>query len=40
MIWNDATLALPWPLPASGPVLSDKDLVLPEWDAAASWFAA
>ena len=40
VIWNDATLALPWPLPASGPVLSDKDLVLPEWDAAASWFAA
>jgi dTDP-4-dehydrorhamnose 3,5-epimerase len=28
--WNDPTLSLPWPLPSSGPVLSDKDLVLPK----------
>jgi dTDP-4-dehydrorhamnose 3,5-epimerase len=40
VMWNDATLAVPWPLPASGPVLSDKDQVLPGWDAAAAWFAA
>jgi len=29
LIWNDPALALPWPLPAGGPVLSDKDLLLP-----------
>jgi dTDP-4-dehydrorhamnose 3,5-epimerase len=29
LIWNDPTLALPWPLPPGGPVLSDKDLLLP-----------
>jgi len=29
LIWNDPTLDLPWPAPASGPVVSDKDLVLP-----------
>ena len=29
LIWNDATLALPWPLPPGGPVISDKDQVLP-----------
>ena len=40
VIWNDPTLAVPWKLPPSGPVLSDKDLILPGWDAAASWFAA
>ncbi len=39
VIWNDATLALPWPLPASGPVLSDKDTVLPGWQAAQDWFS-
>ena len=27
--WNDPTLALPWPLPPSGPVISDKDRKLP-----------
>ncbi len=37
--WDDPALALPWPLPATGPVLSDKDERLPGWDAAASWFA-
>ena len=30
IIWNDASLALPWPLPAAGAALSDKDLVLPK----------
>jgi dTDP-4-dehydrorhamnose 3,5-epimerase len=33
VIWNDATLALPWPLPPSGPVLSAKDQTLPSWEA-------
>ena len=37
--WNDPSLALPWPLPPSGPVLSAKDQLLPGWDAAAAWFA-
>lgn len=29
IVWNDATIGIDWPLPASGPVLSDKDRVLP-----------
>jgi dTDP-4-dehydrorhamnose 3,5-epimerase len=29
LAWNDAALALPWPLPAGGPVMSDKDRALP-----------
>jgi dTDP-4-dehydrorhamnose 3,5-epimerase len=40
VMWNDASLALPWPLPADGPVLSDKDKLLPGFDAAAGWFPA
>jgi dTDP-4-dehydrorhamnose 3,5-epimerase len=40
VIWNDPTLHLPWPLPDTGAVLSDKDQVLPEWREAAGWFAA
>lgn len=30
--WNDPKLAIEWPLPASGAVLSDKDAVLPSLD--------
>lgn len=29
LAWNDETLKLPWPLPPGGPVVSDKDRVLP-----------
>jgi dTDP-4-dehydrorhamnose 3,5-epimerase len=38
VIWNDPTLALPWPIPAHQVVLSDKDQVLPELAAAEGWF--
>ena len=31
VIWNDPTLALPWPIEPGAAVLSDKDLVLPRW---------
>jgi len=29
VIWNDPALAVPWPLPVGGPVLSAKDQILP-----------
>jgi len=38
LIWNDPALALPWPLPAGGPVVSDKDAVLPGFSDFASPF--
>jgi dTDP-4-dehydrorhamnose 3,5-epimerase len=40
VVWNDATLNLPWPLGPGGAVLSDKDKVLPGIEAAAGWFPA
>ncbi|MNT61915.1 dTDP-4-dehydrorhamnose 3,5-epimerase [compost metagenome] len=29
LIWNDTDIGIDWPLPATGPVLSDKDQKLP-----------
>lgn len=29
IVWNDETVGINWPLPASGPTLSDKDKTLP-----------
>jgi dTDP-4-dehydrorhamnose 3,5-epimerase len=40
VMWNDPALALPWPLPPGGPVLSAKDQILPGWPDASGWFAA
>lgn len=40
VLWNDPTLALPWPVEPTEVVLSEKDKILPGWDAAATWFAA
>ena len=38
VIWNDPDLALPWPVPPSGPVLSEKDTVLPRLAECPVWF--
>ena len=38
LIWNDPTLALPWPLPAGAPILSEKDRRLPRLNAFESPF--
>ena len=40
VMWNDPALAISWPMSASEVQLSDKDKLLPGWDAAADWFAA
>lgn len=29
LVWNDPALAIAWPLPAGGPIVSDKDAGLP-----------
>ena len=38
VIWNDPTLALPWPVAAEAAVLSDKDTQLPPLAACDGWF--
>jgi len=38
VIWNDSSLALPWPVEAGAAVLSEKDTQLPGFAAAAGWF--
>jgi dTDP-4-dehydrorhamnose 3,5-epimerase len=38
VIWNDSTLALPWPVAAEAAVLSDKDRLLPAFAACDGWF--
>jgi dTDP-4-dehydrorhamnose 3,5-epimerase len=38
VIWNDPDLALPWPVPPSGPLLSDKDKLLPRLAECPAWF--
>ncbi len=38
VLWNDPTLALPWPVQPDTAVLSDKDRLLPDFAAASAWF--
>jgi dTDP-4-dehydrorhamnose 3,5-epimerase len=38
VIWNDPTLALPWPVAPEHAILSDKDKLLPPLSACDSWF--
>jgi dTDP-4-dehydrorhamnose 3,5-epimerase len=39
VIWNDSTLALPWPLAPEAAVLSDKDQSAPTMAAGTDWFS-
>jgi dTDP-4-dehydrorhamnose 3,5-epimerase len=39
VFWRDASLALPWPVAETDALLSEKDRVLPGWEAAAGWFS-
>ena len=39
VIWNDPTLALPWPVEPGKALLSDKDMVAPRLAECESWFA-
>jgi dTDP-4-dehydrorhamnose 3,5-epimerase len=38
VIWNDPTLAVPWPIPADQAILSDKDRLLPRLADCPVWF--
>jgi dTDP-4-dehydrorhamnose 3,5-epimerase len=38
VIWNDPTLAIPWPIRPDEAVLSDKDRVLPRFADCPMWF--
>jgi len=38
IIWNDPTLALPWPVAPANATLSDKDLALPTLAESPPWF--
>ncbi len=39
VIWNDAELALPWPVEAGQEVLSEKDRLLPRLAECEAWFS-
>ncbi|HEY3799707.1 MAG TPA: dTDP-4-dehydrorhamnose 3,5-epimerase [Caulobacteraceae bacterium] len=39
ILWNDADIALPWPIPPGGPVLNERDRQLPTLAAFESPFA-
>jgi dTDP-4-dehydrorhamnose 3,5-epimerase len=38
VIWNDPTLAVPWPVVGQRAILSDKDLALPRFADCDAWF--
>jgi dTDP-4-dehydrorhamnose 3,5-epimerase len=38
VLWNDPTLALPWPVAPGDALLSDKDRAAPPFDPHADWF--
>ena len=39
VIWNDPTLAIPWPIAPEAAHLSDKDRAAPPLDPAETWFS-
>jgi dTDP-4-dehydrorhamnose 3,5-epimerase len=39
VIWNDPTLALPWPVEPGREILSDKDKILPRLADCETWFS-
>jgi dTDP-4-dehydrorhamnose 3,5-epimerase len=38
VIWNDPSLAVPWPIPPAQAILSEKDKVLPRLADCPVWF--